>query len=59
MMEKIGAAGYYECSAKQREGVTEVFEAATKAALSNLGKKFCSKCKRKGRRKCKCKCKIM
>ena len=59
MMEKIGAAGYFECSAKQREGVTEVFEAATKAALSNQGKKFCSKCKRKGRRKCKCKCKIM
>ena len=59
MMEKIAAAGYYECSAKQREGVTEVFEAATRAALNNQGKKVCNKCKRKGRRKCKCKCKIM
>jgi len=59
MSEKIGAVGYYECSSKQREGVTEVFEAATRAALSNQGKKICNKCKKKGRRKCKCKCKIM
>lgn len=31
--EKINAYGYLECSAKTKEGVREVFETATKAAL--------------------------
>ena len=35
MAEKIGARGYYECSAKTKEGVREIFEAATRAALEN------------------------
>ena len=30
---KIGASSYLECSAKTREGVREVFETATRAAL--------------------------
>ena len=33
MKTKIGAVGYHECSAKTKEGVREVFEAATRAAL--------------------------
>ncbi|XP_033647973.1 ras-like GTP-binding protein RHO [Asterias rubens] len=33
MSEKIGAFGYLECSAKSNEGVREVFETATRAAL--------------------------
>ena len=46
MAEKIGAKGYYECSSKTKEGVREIFEAATRAALANKrcgGKKrrFC------------------
>ncbi|CCD24332.1 Rho family protein NDAI_0D00180 [Naumovozyma dairenensis CBS 421] len=36
--EQIGAAGYYECSAKTGFGVREVFEAATKAALAGKTK---------------------
>ena len=39
MAEKIGATNYLECSAKKREGVREVFEAATRAALSKRGKR--------------------
>ena len=35
MAEKIGAEGYYECSSKTKEGVREIFEAATRAALAN------------------------
>ena len=35
MAEKIGARGYYECSSKTKEGVREIFEAATRAALEN------------------------
>lgn len=31
--EQIGAAGYYECSAKTGQGVNQVFEAATRASL--------------------------
>jgi len=34
MAERIGAGAYVECSAKTKEGVREVFEAAARAALS-------------------------
>jgi len=34
MSEKIGAYAYLECSAKTKEGVRDVFETATRAALS-------------------------
>jgi len=33
--EKIGAKEYIECSAKTNEGVREVFEHATRAALTS------------------------
>ena len=33
MAEKIDAFAYLECSAKSKEGVREVFETATRAAL--------------------------
>lgn len=33
MAEKINAYGYLECSAKTKDGVREVFETATRAAL--------------------------
>ena len=36
--QKIGAARYLECSAKTGEGVREVFEHATRAALLSKGK---------------------
>ncbi|KAJ1901139.1 GTP-binding protein Rho1 [Kickxella alabastrina] len=36
---KIGAAAYYECSAKTNEGVREVFDGATRAAMSAKTKK--------------------
>eukprot|EP00106_Octopus_bimaculoides_P001071 XP_014768513.1 PREDICTED: ras-like GTP-binding protein RHO isoform X3 [Octopus bimaculoides] len=39
MSEKIGAFSYLECSAKTKEGVREVFETATKAALQVKKKK--------------------
>ena len=39
MMEKIGAYAYLECSAKTKEGVREVFEQATRAALQSKRKK--------------------
>lgn len=43
--KKIGAGKYLECSAKTNEGVREVFEHATRAALltrkSGKGKKKC------------------
>lgn len=37
--QKIGAARYLECSAKTGEGVREVFEHATRAALLSKGSK--------------------
>ena len=48
MAEKIGAKGYYECSSKTKEGVREIFEAATRAALANK-----CKCEGKKRRFCR------
>ena len=39
MAEKINAFGYLECSAKTKEGVREVFETATRAALQTKKKK--------------------
>jgi len=33
MSEKINAFAYLECSAKSKEGVRDVFEAATNAAI--------------------------
>jgi len=43
MAEKISAFAYLECSAKSKEGVREVFETATRAALqvSNHEYYFC------------------
>jgi len=38
MANRIGAKAYLECSALTKEGVREVFEAATKAALLRRGK---------------------
>ncbi len=44
MAERVGAWSYLECSAKTREGVREVFDNATRAALQKKkGKKvFCT-----------------
>jgi len=42
MAEKIGAYNYLECSAKTKDGVRDVFECATRAALIQKKKK--SKC---------------
>lgn len=44
MAEKIGAYAYLECSAKLNEGVREVFETATRAALQTKKKRgrFCN-----------------
>ncbi|CAK8683150.1 transforming protein RhoA [Clavelina lepadiformis] len=39
MAEKIGAYGYMECSARTKDGVREVFELATKAALQTKKRK--------------------
>ncbi|KRY31504.1 Ras-like GTP-binding protein rhoA, partial [Trichinella spiralis] len=36
MAEQIGAYAYLECSAKTKEGVREVFETATRAALQKM-----------------------
>jgi len=44
MSEKIAAFGYLECSAKTKEGVREVFETATKAALQVKKKRNKMKC---------------
>jgi Ras family protein A len=48
--KRIGAVKYIECSAKNGDGVREVFEHATRAALTN------TKGKRggKGRKSSKC-----
>jgi Ras family protein A len=43
MAEKINAFAYLECSAKSKEGVREVFETATRAALQ-VKKKKRTKC---------------
>lgn len=43
MADRIGAYAYLECSAKTKEGVREVFETATRAAL-NSKKSKPSKC---------------
>jgi Ras homolog gene family, member A len=39
MAERIGAYAYLECSAKTKDGVREVFETATRAALATKNKK--------------------
>lgn len=39
MAQKVGACAFLECSAKTNEGVTEVFQAATRAALAYQRKK--------------------
>eukprot|EP00058_Branchiostoma_floridae_P019228 XP_002604718.1 hypothetical protein BRAFLDRAFT_80309 [Branchiostoma floridae] len=44
MAEMINAFAYLECSAKTKEGVREVFETATKAALANKKRKRKPKC---------------
>jgi Ras family protein A len=41
MAEKINAFAYLECSAKSKEGVREVFETATRAALQVWCRKLC------------------
>ena len=48
--QKIGAHAYLECSAKTKEGVREVFETATSAAL---------RVKQRGRKKCKVRCSVL
>ncbi|KAL7673193.1 hypothetical protein ACOME3_008061 [Neoechinorhynchus agilis] len=42
--EKINAYAYLECSAKTKEGVREVFEAATRAAISRKSRRKRHKC---------------
>ncbi|KAG7495132.1 transforming [Solea senegalensis] len=44
MANKINAFGYMECSAKTKDGVREVFEMATRAALQARRGKKSSKC---------------
>ena len=47
MAKIIGAFAYLECSAKNNEGVTEVFETATRAAFKSHRSRpetFCSRC---------------
>ncbi|WP_411023358.1 hypothetical protein, partial [Salmonella sp. s51228] len=41
---EIGAFDFLECSAKTKEGVKEVFESATRAALNTKPSKKKSKC---------------
>jgi hypothetical protein len=42
MAEKINAFAYLECSAKSKEGVREVFETATRAALQVRFVRMCN-----------------
>jgi GTPase SAR1 family protein len=42
MAEKINAFAYLECSAKSKEGVREVFETATRAALQVQYVRLCN-----------------
>lgn len=51
--EKIKAEAFFECSAKTREGVRQVFDAAARAALNHL------KPRKSGRSKFKEKCLIL
>ncbi|XP_069325304.1 transforming protein RhoA-like isoform X3 [Eulemur rufifrons] len=44
MANRIGALGYMECSAKTKDGVREVFEMATRAALQARRQKKKSGC---------------
>ncbi|KPP60407.1 transforming protein RhoA-like [Scleropages formosus] len=44
MANRIGAFGYVECSAKTKDGVRDVFEMATRAALQARRGKKSSKC---------------
>lgn len=44
MANRISAFGYLECSAKTKEGVREVFEMATRAALQVRKRKKRSGC---------------
>lgn len=44
MANRISAFGYMECSAKTKDGVREVFEMATRAALQARRGKKSSKC---------------
>lgn len=44
MANRIGAFGYMECSAKMNDGVREVFEMATRAALQARRGKKSNKC---------------
>lgn len=38
MREEIGAVGFFECSARMGEGVTEIFEACAKVLLKGAKK---------------------
>ena len=47
MAEKINAFAYLECSAKNNDGVREVFEEATRAAFKSRRSRpetFCTRC---------------
>lgn len=44
MANRISAFGYMECSAKTKDGVREVFEMATRAALQARRGKKTSRC---------------
>ena len=47
MKENIGAFAYLECSAKNNDGVREVFEEATRAAFKSRRSRpetFCTRC---------------
>lgn len=50
--QKIGAGKYLECSARTHDGVREVFEHATRAALTAHGQKGGKSSSREGKKKC-------